>query len=69
MAHKIYMFEPRHEISKTDVTFVVQRGKRKLGELKVSKGSLDWYTGNGRTRYSISWELFDEIMTKGGSIK
>jgi hypothetical protein len=69
MAHKVYMFEPKHEIENNDVTFVVVRGGRKLGELRVSKGSLDWYTGNGRRPYSISWKLFDQIMTKGGSIK
>ena len=69
MAHKVYMSEPRHEVSKSEVTFVVRRGNKKLGELKVSKGRLYWYTGNGRVKYSISWELFDEIMTRGGSIK
>ena len=69
MAHKIYMFEPRHEIINTDVTFVIVKGSKKLGELKVSKGSLDWYTGNGRKSYKISWSLFNEIMTKGGTIK
>lgn len=69
VAHKIYMFEPKHEITNTDVTFVIMKGNRKLGELRVSKGSLDWYTGNGRKRNRISWSLFDEIMTSGGTIE
>lgn len=69
MGHKVFMLEPKHEVTNTDVTFVIMKGNKKLGELKVSKGSLDWYTGNGRTKYQISWKHFDEIMTKGGIIK
>jgi len=68
MAHKVYMSEPRHEVTKSDVTFVVKRNNRKLGELRVSKGNLQWYTGNGRRPYQISWKLFDEIMKKGGEV-
>ena len=68
MAHKVYMSEPRHEVTKSDVTFVVKRNNRKLGELRVSKGNLQWYTGNGRRPYQISCELFDEIMKKGGEV-
>jgi hypothetical protein len=69
MAHRIFMFEPKHEVTNTDVAFSVKKNGKKIGELRVSKGSLEWYTGNGRTAYSISWDLFDEIMKKGGSIK
>jgi len=68
MAHKVYMSEPRHEVTKSDVTFVVKRNNRKLGELRVSKGNLQWYTGSGRRPYQISWKLFDEIMKKGGEV-
>ena len=42
------------------------RRSYKLGELGVSKGSIDWLPGNGRTRYRMRWEKFDELMKADG---
>ncbi len=58
---------PLEFVLRSDVTFfVVWSDDLKLGELQVSKGSIDWLPGNGRTRYRMRWERFNELMKKEG---
>ena len=38
---------PTRFVLHSDVTFVVWSDDAKLGELQVSKGSIDWLPGNG----------------------
>ena len=40
MPHKVQMIETRHEITNRDVIFSVKKGRKKIGELRVSKGNL-----------------------------
>lgn len=68
MKHTIHMMEAKHEVANRDVVFSISKGRRKIGELRVSKGNLVWVTGNGRIENSISWADFDLIMTKGGTL-
>ena len=55
----------RRFVLHSDVTFAVWSDEAKLGELQVSKGSIDWLPGNGRTRYRMRWKRFNEIMKEG----
>jgi hypothetical protein len=57
---------PTRFVLRSDVTFVVWSDDLKLGELQVSKGSIDWLPGNGRTRYRMRWEKFNELMKREG---
>ena len=67
MAHSVTMKESKHKITNRDVVFAIRNGKKKIGELKISKGNLVWITGNGRTINQISWNDFNDFMTKGGA--
>jgi hypothetical protein len=67
MPHKVQMIETRHEITNRDVIFSVKKGRKKIGELRVSKGNLVWITGNGRVINQITWTDFNDFMTKGGT--
>ena len=49
--HDVTVDLPTRFVLRSDVTFVVWSHDLKLGELQVSKGSIDWLPGNGRTRY------------------
>ena len=69
MAHKVHMAAAKQRVTNRDVIFTIKKGSRKLGELRVSKGNLGWVTGNGRVLNYITWEDFNEIMSKGGEIK
>ena len=44
-----------------------KKGRKKIGELRVSKGNLVWITGNGRVINQITWTDFNDFMTKGGT--
>jgi hypothetical protein len=63
--HDVTVDLPTRFVLRSDVTFVVWSDDEKLGELQVSKGSIDWLPGNSRTRYRMRWERFDELMRKG----
>jgi hypothetical protein len=64
--HDVTIDLPTRLVLRQDVTFVVWSDDVKLGELQVSKGSIDWLPGNARTRYRMRWERFDELMKDGG---
>jgi hypothetical protein len=64
--HDVTVDLPTRFVLHSDVTFVVWSDDAKLGELQVSKGSIDWLPGNGRTRYRMPWEKFNEFMKKEG---
>ncbi len=64
--HDVTIDIPTGLVLRSDVTFVVWSDDVKLGELQVSKGTIDWLPGNGRTRYRMPWEKFDELMKEGG---
>ena len=45
-----------------DVVFEIRSDDEKLGELRVSKGSIDWYPSNARIPVKPTWEQFDRFM-------
>jgi hypothetical protein len=64
--HEVSVDLPTRFVLHKDVTFVVSSNDAKLGELQVSKGTIDWIPGNGRTRYRMRWERFGELMMEEG---
>jgi hypothetical protein len=64
--HDVTVDLPTRFVLHSDVTFVVWSDDAKLGELQVSKGSIDWLPGNGRTRYRMRWEEFSDFMKREG---
>jgi hypothetical protein len=46
----------------TDIEFIVREGSSKLGELHVSKGSIEWLPNNGRYKRRMSWSKFAKLM-------
>jgi hypothetical protein len=63
---------PRHDVEMSipttkmvlhaDVVFEVRSDDEKLGELRVSKGGVDWIPANARIPARLSWEQFDRAM-------
>jgi len=61
----------KFELGLQDVVFVAYRGKRgsnKLGELRVSRGAIEWIRGGGRLRKKLRWAKFDELIGSHGSV-
>jgi hypothetical protein len=64
--HDVTVDLPTRFVLHSDVTFVVWSDDAKLGELQVSKGSIDWLPGNGRTRHRVRWEKFKRAHEERG---
>jgi hypothetical protein len=60
--HKVTMRQPTEIEVNTDVEFVIRENGRKIGELHVSKGSIEWLPSNGRYKRRMRWSKFAELM-------
>ena len=62
-AHDVEMSIPTTKVVlHADVVFEIRSDDEKLGELRVSKGSIDWYPSNARIPVKLTWEQFDRLM-------
>ena len=63
-AHEIEMNQTTRIVGKTDVVFVVSSDvEGKLGELRLSRGGVDWWPRNSQHRfYQCSWEQLRDFL-------
>jgi len=54
------------DLGKADVDFYVWNGGKRLGLLRVSKGSVVWFVKNSRKGRKIGWIRFNELMEAHG---
>jgi hypothetical protein len=47
-----------------DVVFEVRSDDEKLGELRISQGTIDWIPRRAQISVSLTWEQFDRIMAE-----
>jgi len=52
------------EVNAADLVVVVDSDGSKLGELRISRGSIDWYRRGTQYGTSMTWEAFAELMDK-----
>jgi hypothetical protein len=60
--HKVIMRQPKEIVMNSDIEFIVRENGKKLGELHVSKGSIEWLPNNGRFKRRMSWSKFAQLM-------
>ena len=60
--HSVTMRQPNEKVINTDVEFIIREGDKKLGELHVSKGSIEWLPNNGRYKRRMRWSKFASLM-------
>ena len=60
--HKVIMRQPKEIVMNSDIEFIVRENDKKLGELHVSKGSIEWLPNNGRFKRRMSWSKFAQLM-------
>ena len=65
--HKLEITVPPKAILNSDVVITVVEDDFKLGELRISRGSLDWVPARAKGAYRMSWERFDDVMRGQGS--
>jgi len=66
--HSISMKLPQGAVLNTDIEFEIRANGAKLGEVHLSKGTIDWrpYKSKG-SEYRLSWEKFAELMVANGN--
>jgi hypothetical protein len=53
----------RMELKSKDIVLVVADERGKMGELRISRGSVDWWPFMARTSpTTLKWERFAEVM-------
>jgi hypothetical protein len=65
-AHSLQIELPRKVILNSDVVVEVKSGEAKLGELRISRGSVDWVPTKHQAAFRLSWERFDALMRERG---
>ena len=67
--HVISMKQPKELILGKDVQFSIIRNGRKLGELHVSKGNLEWVPAGSRIKtYRLRWAQVAEMFEENGRL-
>ena len=60
--HRIEVHQPSKIVMNSDYRFEVFSGSEKLGEVRISKGTIDWRPRNARHVMKLTWERFDALM-------
>lgn len=60
--HDIEVDVPARRIVNTDLTVVVKSDGNKLGELRISKGTVDWRPAKRQRSISMRWETFARLI-------
>ncbi len=60
--HRVIMRQPSEQVVSVDIEFIIREGDKKLGELHVSKGSIEWLPSNGRYKRRMRWSKFAKMM-------
>jgi hypothetical protein len=64
--HQLEITIPPKAILNTDVVITVVEDDEKLGELRISRGSIDWAPARARGAYRLAWARFDQVMRDHG---
>ena len=67
MAHKVKFSIPERELGHSDIEFKVTSSNKKLGTLKVSKGTVVWVVSDHTKGFKMGWKDFAELMQKNGT--
>ena len=65
--HRIEIQQPPKVVMHSDVSFIVFSDDERLGELSISKGTIDWKPARRRQPISMSWEKFARLMENTGA--
>jgi hypothetical protein len=61
-SHEIEVELPARQIVNTDLVVTVRSDGVQLGELRISRGTLDWRPGKHQRVISLGWETFARLI-------
>ncbi len=62
--HEIEANLPAHRVVNTDLSVTIKSDGKALGELLISKGSVDWRPAKHQYSVSLRWETFARLMER-----
>jgi hypothetical protein len=62
--HNVFFDLPERELGKADANFYIYKDEEKLGQITISKGSLEYYPARRKKPISITWSEFDALMKR-----
>jgi hypothetical protein len=62
--HRIEVKQPAVKVLNADISFTIYSDGQALGELRISKGSVDWRPSGHSKHSRWSWEAFARRMDK-----
>jgi len=68
-SHDVTLKRAKAEIINSDVVFEIKKNSRKLGELHISRGAIEWVPNNARYKRRMSWTKFAHLMQDARVIK
>jgi|WetSurMetagenome_2_1015567.scaffolds.fasta_scaffold134369_2 hypothetical protein len=60
--HTIKVNLPERPLANDDARFKIFRNKEKLGEIRISRGSFDYYPSNKQKPIRIRWYQLDQLL-------
>jgi hypothetical protein len=64
--HRVELALPPTDILNTDVTVSVWSDDELLGDVRISRGTVDWRPAHHQSVWTMEWERFDEVMRLNG---
>ena len=62
--HRIDIHQPPKQVLNSDISFTVYSDGAALGELKISRGSIDWRPAGYQKPVRWKWETFARVMSQ-----
>lgn len=62
MAHYIEITLPPKALKNVDTIIAAWNGDEKIGELRISKGGVDWRAGKKKKPKSFRWEKLAKLL-------
>ena len=61
-SHNVKFTLPERELGKVDARFSIYEDGKKLGEITISRGAIEYYSANAQKPVKMSWSKFDRAM-------
>lgn len=68
-SHDVTLKRAKAEIVNSDVVFEIKKNSKKLGELHISRGAIEWVPNNARYKRRMTWTKFDSLMENARVVK
>ena len=60
--HNVKFTLPERELGKVDARFSIYEDGKKLGEITISKGGLEYFPSSTAKPVIMNWSRFDRVM-------